>query len=625
MKLIRLARRCRPAAVPGQPPFRRARAAAPGSRWLTTVAGTCLAAVLAGWPAMLAGAGPAAGRVTAAAGPGVSVVLTAVREPQARILNPGPPTGLTATAGNGQVTLSWSPPASNGGAAIIGYDVYMGTGSGGESRSPVNGSLIGGTSYTVTGLTNGTRYYFTADTVNDANLHSVASAEASATPVAPVTAPGAPSGLTATAGHAQVSLSWKAPGSDGGAAITGYNVYQGTSKKPVASVTGTGATVTGLTNGTTYSFKVTAVNRAGEGPASGAASATPTAAITKPGPPNGLTASPGDGKVTLSWKAPGSGGGTGISGYEIYRGTSPGGESGTPVNGSLVAGTSYTVTGLTNGTPYYFTVAAVNKAKLQGGKSGEASATPVAAGASTSASASAAASASATGAASASPSGGTTATASGAPGAPTGLTATPGNSEVGLSWTAPASAGGAAPASYHVYEGTSPGFTLGIPVTSTTGTTATVTGLTNGTTYYFVVIAVYAGGTVSAASGEASAEPIATAVLASATTKVPKPVIFSLAAVAVAAIAGAGALTARRLRKRPRKRPPAAPPSDVRAVPEIGPPSPVNLHELASHASAAEIASHEGGSHEVYLPETYVVRLEPLPAAIITTLEEIEV
>ena len=118
-----------------------------------------------------------------------------MREPQARILNPGPPTGLTATAANGRVTLSWSPPASNGGAAIIGYDVYMGTSSHGESASPVNGGLIGGTSYTVTGLANGTTYYFTADAVNDANLHSVASAEASATPAAPVTAPGAPRGL----------------------------------------------------------------------------------------------------------------------------------------------------------------------------------------------------------------------------------------------------------------------------------------------------------------------------------------------------------------------------------------------------------------------------------------------
>src|SRR5689334_301582 len=119
MMPFRLARRRNPAAAPGQPATRRARPAAPRGRWLTTVAGTCLAAVLAGWPAMLAGwpamlAGPGLPAGTAGGGgPAVSVVLTAVREPQARILNPSPPTGVTATAGNGRVTVSWKPPASN--------------------------------------------------------------------------------------------------------------------------------------------------------------------------------------------------------------------------------------------------------------------------------------------------------------------------------------------------------------------------------------------------------------------------------------------------------------------------------------------------------------------------------
>ena len=127
-----------------------------------------------------------------------------------------------------------------------------------------------------------------------------------------------------------MSLSWQAPGSDGGAAITGYRVYQGTSKKPVASVTGTGTTVKNLTNGTAYSFKVTAVNKAGEGPASGAASATPTAKVTNRTAER-ADREPGNGKVTLSWTAPGSDGRR----HQRLRdlpGNQPGRGIGTPVN-----------------------------------------------------------------------------------------------------------------------------------------------------------------------------------------------------------------------------------------------------------------------------------------------------
>jgi chitodextrinase len=461
--------------------------------------------------------------VTGAAGAAPAAVA-AVRAPQARVLNPSPPTGLTAVADNGQVSLSWSPPTSNGGAAIIGYDVFQG-------GSAVSG-LVGGTSYTVTGLTNGTTYSFTVDAVNDAQLHSAPSSPAAATPVAPVTAPGAPGGLSATAGDAQVSLSWQPPSADGGAAITSYNVYQGGRK--AATVTGTGATVKNLSDGTTYSFTVTAVNKAGEGPASRAASATPTAAVTKPGAPNGLTASPGNGQVALSWSPPKSTGGAAVTSYNVYRG-------GKRVAG--VGGTAATVKNLSNGTTYSFTVTAVNKAG-EGPASGAASATPKGgASASASATASASGSASATAGASAS-------------GSPTG-SATP--------------AGGA-------------------------GASGTPTG--------------------SASSSQA---PTGVAVLTSATRKMPKPVLFTLAALALAAAGGALTLTTRRVRKgRRAKRPPAAPPVDVRAVPEIGPPGPVSVHEftMEHHELSAE-------NHEVVMEETYTVRLEPLPAAIITTFEEI--
>ena len=80
---------------------------------------------------------------------------------------PGAPVLNTATAGNAQVALAWTAPSSNGGSAVEGYNVFVGTSAGGESATPVNGStLVTGTSYTVTGLANGTKYYFTVEAVN---------------------------------------------------------------------------------------------------------------------------------------------------------------------------------------------------------------------------------------------------------------------------------------------------------------------------------------------------------------------------------------------------------------------------------------------------------------------------
>ena len=160
-----------------------------------------------------------------------------------------------------------------------------------------------------------------------------------------------------------MSLSWAAPASTGGSPVSGYNVYEGTTadlsgNAPVTSVTGTVVTVTDLINGTRYYFRVAAVNRVGGGPASSEVSAVP---LTVPGAPTGLTATPGNSRVTLSWAAPPSGGAA-ISDYLIFDGTRRGGENRTPVNGSLVTATSYTVTGLTNGTTYYFRVIAVNAA-----------------------------------------------------------------------------------------------------------------------------------------------------------------------------------------------------------------------------------------------------------------------
>ena len=116
---------------------------------------------------------------------------------------PGSPTHLAATSNNGELSLSWTPPTTDGGSAITGYDIYEGTSSRGESSTPVKSALISGTSYTVAGRTNGTTYYFTVEAVNSVGNSSVSN-EVSATPVSPVVTPPAfvppppPPGTTAS-------------------------------------------------------------------------------------------------------------------------------------------------------------------------------------------------------------------------------------------------------------------------------------------------------------------------------------------------------------------------------------------------------------------------------------------
>jgi hypothetical protein len=196
---------------------------------------------------------------------------------------PSAPQNLTATAGNAAVSLSWQPPASNGGSTITGYDVYEGTSSKGESSTPVNSSLITGTSDTVTGLTNGTPYFFTVEAVNGVG-NSLPSNEVSATPSAPSTAtvPGAPQHLTAAPSSTKgVALAWNAPASNGGASITGYTLYRSTNsgrETAYATVSCTAKTCTyndsGTRSRTIYYYTVAAINPVGTGPQSNQASAS---------------------------------------------------------------------------------------------------------------------------------------------------------------------------------------------------------------------------------------------------------------------------------------------------------------------------------------------------------------
>ncbi len=174
----------------------------------------------------------------------------------------------------------------------------------------------------------------------------------------PATRPGAPRSLQAVRGDAWVNLSWQAPLSDGGSPITGYRVYRGTSPSGLALLTSPGAVLTcndtGLTNGVTYYYQVTAINAVGEGPPSNQVSATPA---TVPGAPRSLQASAGDSRVDLAWREPGSDGGSPVTGYRIFRGTSPGSLSLLTQVGNV---TVHSDTGVTNGVTYYYEVTAVN-------------------------------------------------------------------------------------------------------------------------------------------------------------------------------------------------------------------------------------------------------------------------
>jgi fibronectin type 3 domain-containing protein len=272
---------------------------------------------------------------------------------------PAAPTGLAATAGSASVSLSWT--ASSGAAS---YNVYRGTTSGGESATAIASGVTGG-SYTDTGLTNGTTCYYKVAAVNGAGTSGFSN-EASATPEP--AAPAAPTGLTATAGSASVSLSWAA--SSGAAS---YNVYRGTtsggeSATAISSgIAATAYTDTAVTNGAKYYYKVAAVNGGGTSGLSNEASATPEPAA--PAAPTGLTATAGSASVSLTWTAS-----AGATSYNVYRGATSGGESATAIASGITT-TAYTDSAVTNGTKYYYKVAAVNGGGTSG-FSNEASATP---------------------------------------------------------------------------------------------------------------------------------------------------------------------------------------------------------------------------------------------------------
>ena len=455
-----------PAAVPGAPTIGTATAGngaatvtftapaanggAPVTSYTVTSSPSAITSTCTGSPCTITGLANGTAytfKVTAANGSGSSPA-SAASNSVTPIGAPITPTNVAGTSNaNSQSVVTWTASSSNGGSAITHYTV---TSSGGQTCTTANGTT---TTCTVTGLTNGAAYTFT---VTATNAVGTSPASAASGPATPATAPGAPTAVTAVGGYTQAAVSWTAPTSNGGAAVTGYTVTSSTGGHTCTTST-TSCIVTGLTDGTSYTFTVTSTNAAGTSGASSASNSV-TPSTTVPGAPTGVTATSfASTQSVVTWTAPASNGGAAISKYTV---TSSGGQTCTTANGTT---TTCTVTGLTNGTAYTFTVTATNSVGTSAASAASAPAVP-----------------------------------STVPGAPTSVVATAHNSaQSAVSWTAPASNGGNPITAYTV---TSSG---GQTCTTTGATSCTVTGLTNGTSYTFTVKATNGSG--SGASSVASA------------------------------------------------------------------------------------------------------------------------
>ena len=271
---------------------------------------------------------------------------------------PSAPTGLTAESGDQSATLTWGAPADDGGTAIVRYEVrYRETGGSYGSWATVPGGASA-RSATVRNLDNGTSYEFLVRAVNGVSPGQAATASATLAE----SAPGAPSGLTATGGDESVALSWSAP-EDGGSQILRYEYRYAASGETWSewmTVSGGGnarsVAVSGLTNGTLYGFQVRAVNSVDEGEAA-QATATPGRA---PSAPTGLTASVESESITVMWGMPADDGGSAIVRYEVNYRESGGQASGWMTVAGGASATSHTIMDLTNGIGYEIAVRAVN-------------------------------------------------------------------------------------------------------------------------------------------------------------------------------------------------------------------------------------------------------------------------
>ena len=350
---------------------------------------------------------------------------------------PTPPTNLQAQIGDEQVTLTWGPPLDNGGGASTSYEY---------STDNINYTQTGqNTTVNITGLTNGQTYTFYVRAFTNLST-TFGKSNPTSVSATPGTLPGPPTNLSAISGNTTLALEWDPPTDNGGYTITGYE-YRETSPSSGSLIflVGEAIFLTGLTNGTEYTYEVYSKTSLGSSSTPASVSGTPA---TLPDPPTNFSGTNGThNTVDLSWTAPVDDGGSPVTNYVLLN------ESTVPPSSVNESGTSYTWSSLDDGLSYNFSIMAQNAV----GNSTKITGSSIAVGT--------------------------------VPGVPTSFTATPGGTgEILLSWTAPTDTGSNNPSApwsltymYNIDGGTY--------ISNGTNTSVTVSGLNNGQSYAFRVYA----------------------------------------------------------------------------------------------------------------------------------------
>jgi fibronectin type 3 domain-containing protein len=372
---------------------------------------------------------------------------------------PGAPQNLTAQAlvrERGRIDLNWDAP-DDGGGEIRSYRIYRSLSSNQETYyAQVNVATQPCNCFNDTPLEDGTTYYYQVRAVNPAGEGPASEEVFATTPV--FSLPSEPLNLAAEAGLREITLTWDAPASDGGAQLNSYHIYRGTSTGTETRIGEVCACYQRFIDdrasghGTTYYYRVSASNEIGEGPLSVEVSVTTFSAPTAPRNP-AARSGPGAGQIILSWEAPANDGGSPVTDYWVRASSTAQVNDSTPVVARLDADArSFTESDLLDGATRYYRVQALNQ--VGNAMSAEVSATTFA-----------------------------------LPSEPKNINAQagPGAGQITLSWDAPES--GEQISNYRIYRGLTSG-TATFFTDAGSVTHFEDSGLLAGTAYYYVVSAV---------------------------------------------------------------------------------------------------------------------------------------